>query len=327
VEASDSYWRMVQPARYLNTSRFNVDISSKEIIYDYLMSYDTIVCQRINRWDQFYVLEKLKKAGKKIVYDLDDNIFDIPESNPAYRAFGNDEKQAARAIMGLADVIVTPSEVIKNTFGYEDKTLIFPNAIDPTDGWNTDKNILSPDNLRRIYWTGSATHEEDWEECIFAVDRILKKYRHVRLLILGFLPQCVLSYMNDVNRPWWKDKVEYSKFMSTETYIAMMKHIRADVAIAPLKDNRFNACKSCVKYVEYTMTGIPVVASNVTPYKEPINHAINGLLAKDEDEWFSHIEALVSDQEFGKTLVRNARTTVGSGFDIRKEVKKLEAVL
>lgn len=328
------YWRMVLPARYLDESKTYIHCVETEIIYDYLLEYDTIVVQRLHTWKEYYVLEQLKKMGKYIVYDVDDDIFNIPPSNPAWKVIRADQREAARAMMDLADVITTPSEIIKERFGFQDKTVVIPNAVDLTDGWakvtgndTVDLQVLgSPDEYKRILWAGSPTHDDDWIECAGALDEIMRQNENVRAVILGFLPSMIQSFIEDEMRPWWDQRVEFMDFSDVETYVNITKHIRADVALAPLQDTMFNNAKSSLKIIEYSAVGVPCVASDVTPYKEVINHGENGFLANTMEEWIEYMQYLLDNSEDGMRMVRKSRKTVEQHFDLKQVIQDWKKV-
>ena len=328
------YWRMVLPARYLNDSNIYIDSAEVEVIYEYLLEYETIVVQRLHSWREYYVLEQLKKLGKRIIYDIDDDIFNIPPSNPAWRIIRQDQQEAARAIMNLADVITTPSEVIKERFGFQDKTVVIPNAIDLNDGWakmtgdgKTDaQNFGSPDEYLRILWAGSATHGDDWLECLGAVDEVMREVPNTRLVILGYLPEALRAFIQDETKPWWDERVEFMDFTDVETYCQICKHIRADVALAPLQASTFNFAKSNLKFVEYSAMGVPCIASDVTPYKEVIEDGKNGFLVESMEQWKEKILYLLNNKEDSVNMLLEARKTVSEHYDIKKVVKEWERV-
>ena len=328
------YWRMVVPARYMDDTEKFIDCVEVEVIYEYLLEYDTIVVQRLHNWNEFYIIERLKRLGKRIIYDIDDDIFNIPPDNPACEVIQRDQQEAARAIMGLCDVIVTPSEVIKKRFGFADKTVVIPNALDIEDGWpvltgvdEVDLSLLTPpDGIKRILWQGSPTHDEDWFECITAVDEVMKNHFDVRMVILGYLPSVVREFVEDVQKPWWNERVEFAGFSDIETYVHVAKHLKAYVALAPLKDTPFNQAKSSLKYIEYAAMCIPCVASNVTPYKEVIEDGQNGFLAASHAEWVERIEKLLEYPEERIRMVRSARDTVADRFDVKAAAKQWEGL-
>ena len=244
------YWRMVLPARYLDrtlslTSKgsIRIDVTGADVKFDYLLEYDTIYVQRLMDWESYYILMKLKKAGKRIVYDIDDDIYSLSPDNPAFHVITRDNQQAAAACMKLADVVTTTTDVLANRLMQvvdEITPEVIPNALDTDDNWLPTEQTGSPDGHKRIYWQGSATHEQDWEVCIEAVDLIMKNHDDVRLVLLGYLPKCIIQRLSE---PHWKGRVEHIGFSKPETYFDMIHHVRADVAVAPLHPQPFNESK------------------------------------------------------------------------------------
>ncbi len=52
-----------------------------------LRDYEVIVVQRQVTPQNYAALKMMKEAGKKIIYDLDDDVFCLPASNPAQKIF------------------------------------------------------------------------------------------------------------------------------------------------------------------------------------------------------------------------------------------------
>jgi glycosyltransferase involved in cell wall biosynthesis len=65
-----------------------------------------------------------------------------------------------------------------------------------------------------------------------------------------------------------------------------------DVSLVPLKNTKFNNCKSDLKISEAGFSKTAVIASNVTPYKQVIEHGVTGILVKDKGEWKEAIESM-----------------------------------
>jgi len=71
--------------------------------------------------------------------------------------------------------------------------------------------------------------------------------------------------MDMVQRRGWFGRVEHSGFSEPETYYQMVKHVRAEVGIAPLIDNRFNQGK-CVDATMRVSTNAGIVeAGKIKP--------------------------------------------------------------
>lgn len=322
-DASGSgWWRMVYPARYMDSQGWYIDVTAAKVDFDYLIEYDTIFVQRVHDWEEYYVLEKLKRAGKRIVYDIDDDMFHIPDDNPAAKILRKDQQFAAMACMRLADQVTTTSMVLRDMLQAEGvSSKVIPNALDPTEGWPITEQTGSPDGWKRIFWQGSATHARDWEECIEAVEQIMDSRKDVRLVILGYLPPVVQKKVHK-----WQGRVEFMDFSDPETYFQLIKHVRAEVGLAPLRDEVFNLSKSPIKWVENTLIGMPTVASDVLPYNRVVGKNV-GFLASNTAQWVTAINRCLDRKNMRLEKVRAARRKVGEYFDIRKVVKQWEEVL
>ena len=321
-DASGSgWWRMVHPARYMNPKGWYIDVTAAEIAFEHMIEYDTIFVQRRHSWEEYYVLEKLKQAGKRLVYDIDDDMFHIPDDNPAAKVLRKDQQFAAMACMKLADQVTTTSLTLRDMLEAEGVNLkVIPNALDPTEGWTITEQTGSPDKWKRIFWQGSATHARDWEECIEAVERVMDSRDDVRLVILGYLPPVV-----EERAAKWQGRVEFMDFSDPETYFELVKHVRAEVGLAPLAREIFNYSKSPIKFIENSLIGMPTVASNIPPYDKVVKD--NGFLASTTEEWERAICKCLDRKNLRMEKVRMSRRFVGQYFDIREVAKLWEAVL
>lgn len=323
--SGSGYWRMVFPAKHIAGDDVYVDVTAAGVPVESLMDYETVFVQRLHDWESYYMLERLKAAGKRVVYDIDDDIFNIERDNPAYKLIGRDEQMAAVSCMRLADAVTVTTkrlaDAIRDAAGKE--PVVVPNAID-TNWWHSTPLTGSPDEWKRIFWQGGDTHGEDWLECIEAVDAVMAERADVRLVILGFLPPAVVAMLE---REYWKGRVEFLSFRSPETYFEMMRHVRAEVGIAPLRDSLFNRAKSPLKFVEYAAIGMPTVASDVGPYADVIEDGVDGVLVKDAQGWFEAVMAFLDDKRRRQAVLEAARRKVAERYDVRKTAAAWRAVL
>jgi len=311
------YWRMVLPSRYMNLDGIYIDVTGGVVDFSNLLEYDTIFVQREHNWESFGVLERLKSAGKRIIYDIDDDLFSIPEGNPASKMMGRGEQMAAVECMKLADVVTTSTEVLKDrlTQILEGRVpVVVPNALDVDEAWQPTPLIGSPDGWRRIFWQGSNTHDEDWNECFEAVDHVMQIHEDVRMVILGYLPSMV---QRSVSQSHWRNRIEFLGPVEPEAYFRLIKHIRAEVGLAPLGSNWFNKAKSNIKWIENTMIGMPTVASDIRPYSDEITSGETGFVCSTRAEWIDAIEKCLNDERLRKTMVEKARKKIRDEFNIK----------
>jgi len=80
-----------------------------------------------------------------------------------------------------------------------------------------------------------------------------------------------------------------------------------DIGTAPLLDTRFNRCKSDLKVLEYSMAGVPFVASKVAPYEAAVAAGAGGLLARNESDWRRQLARLLDSRDLREELAESGR--------------------
>jgi glycosyltransferase involved in cell wall biosynthesis len=79
------------------------------------------------------------------------------------------------------------------------------------------------------------------------------------------------------------------------------------IGVAPLEDNSFNRCKADTKWVEYSVAGIAVVASDLPVYHRACD-AGSGVLASTSKQWNTAIQDLVTNPQQRMRMVEAAQT-------------------
>ena len=83
-------------------------------------------------------------------------------------------------------------------------------------------------------------------------------------------------------------------------YADFIPHLRSLgwwVGLAPLEDNPFNRCKADTKWVEYSLAGMAVVASDLPVYKRACTNG-TGLLCRSTDDWRDAIASFIYRPDF-----------------------------
>jgi glycosyltransferase involved in cell wall biosynthesis len=88
----------------------------------------------------------------------------------------------------------------------------------------------------------------------------------------------------------------------------LLKHSAQNyINLAPLDvDNPFCHAKSELKYFEAAIVGVPTIASPTDTFKRCMTHRLNGMLASNEDEWYSALKALIEDKNLYENVKKNA---------------------
>ena len=316
------YYRIIKIAEYFKSEGHEVKVIGKEIqlFGNSLESqFDEVFKKYDIYWTNYFSDERAgasifynaQKHGKRVVIDCDDNYLDVPESNLLYDKFKKTKKDRAMlsTILSFADVIVTTTEPlkkrlhdhIKQLHNIDKKIVVIPNYNDIKD-WNY-KPADKSENDFIIGYAGSNSHHNDIRMVLPSIVKIMEKYKNVRFQCLGVVGT------NDVNKVYKGIKKDIMDRMdlvgATETfkeYPEWLSKQKWDVGICPLVNTPFTQCKSHIKWMEYSMYKIPVIASRVYPYymqidgKDTIRDEETGLLVKD-NEWFDAIEKLILNKD------------------------------
>ena len=168
----------------------------------------------------------------------------------------------------------------------------------------------------RMGWQGGYSHKPDWLKVGPIVGEFMHKHEDVTFVVAGNAPQReLLDFLP-------KDRVEVHDWVDTKVHPYRMMTLGLDVGLAPLVNNRFNACKSELKWVEYGAMQVPTIASNCPPYSDVIEHGKDGILCGEKD-WLPAMEALYEDAGLRKSIGWQARSRVEAEYDIAKRSKEL----
>ena len=105
--------------------------------------------------------------------------------------------------------------------------------------------------------------------------------------------------------------LESHALMPREAFIRWVRALPNPVAVIPLEDSRFAACKSAIKWFEYAEAGVPVVCSDVSPYREVVEDGRTGwLVAHQTQAWRHALQAVIANTEQRQQVALAARKVV-----------------
>lgn len=336
------FYRCKLPARALKAKGHQVKyIACGADIPDQWINWpDVVVFSRTYPRDPLIHLRAFKRAGKRVVYELDDDLWSVNPDNPSY-GIREDKQRQYEHFMAEADAVTTTNKYLANKIKKFNKNVfVIPNAIDyelftKRDGNNEDVVIG---------YTGASSHYMDLMLATEVLIELQKKhnisivfqglttpplasemYSYAKVLDLGLQPEKKLFFENSLA---WYDKAKQLKFYHVpfhfpELYPDILRKCNIDIGIAPLQDNEFNYSKSCIKFYEYAATGSVTLASDVKPYSEEV-----GYTAKNKfDDWKNKLERLIVDKKFRDELYAKQAQWVYDNRNIRKIVVLWEEAL
>jgi glycosyltransferase involved in cell wall biosynthesis len=250
-----------------------------------LYKYDIIFFQTITHSFMLPMLARLAKNHITIVLNIDDDYFNDSGTGSYYMPKA--DKDVIRQAMEYADNICVSTPELSSLYGKQRCTII-ENYID-TSLYNSKK--LLHDKFT-IGWFGTVNHLYDLE----IISGTLPD--DIRLVIAGF-PEAAARYFSNV-----KDAKAIGLFPISDLP-AIISEI--DLGLVPLVDNKFNQGKSDLKGVEFGAGHVPVIASNVAPYKSWIDNGINGYIANNSKDFIKCINKIRNDTKLMDNLSINAR--------------------
>lgn len=238
------------------------------------------------------LVTRARGLGKTVFYDVDDLIFDpdythlivhsldLPRTDQTWDywfAFIS----RIRAAMKLCDRAITTNQFLaENITEYFDKPAhVIPNFMNDEQlsisrdifekksesGWLRDGTITLG------YFSGTQTHNKDFEIASTALAELLRTDKRLRLQIGGHL-QIRGPIAN------FSDRIDFMPFTDFVNLQASVG--RVDVNIVPLQQNIFSNCKSELKYFEAAAVGTITVATPTYTYANAIADGENGFLAE-----------------------------------------------
>jgi glycosyltransferase involved in cell wall biosynthesis len=304
--------RIILPFQQLRKCGWVADWAPHELVDQVpnLGNYDIYILPRlVPRPGLMDELKPLMRQGAKFVYDIDDDLTTIHPDSECAAELRSDTEGIARHL----DAIEKCSAVTVSTKYLGDKLkklnsniTVLKNCINPDDWSNVNKKEHKP---LTIGWLGSPSHRSDLLLLVEPWKIIADKYPGVRFMLGGYAIPELVSALGD--------RLSLLPRVQIDNYPKLVENI--DIGTAPLVDSEFNKSKSSIKFLEYSMLGIPCVASPVEPYR-CINHTITGFLARDTKDWVRFIGQLIRDPFLRRKMGEDARKWTLANHNIQKEV-------
>jgi glycosyltransferase involved in cell wall biosynthesis len=276
-------------------------------------SYDAVIffrCEKTLHIAEF--LKKCKTAGIPTIYDVDDLVFDpdivsqihaLQQMNPNVKEVFINRIPLQRALLDACDYATAPTQYLCDymTSLTAKPAFLIRNSLNEHQmriALSLSYRNASQDRLIG-FLSGTKTHDKDFAQAAAALEKIMAKYPDVMLIIVGpiELPDSIKRLGNRVQKLPYMDYRDLLRACS-----------RLYAVIVPLEyESAFCNAKSELKYFEQALVGVPVIASPTAPYRECITHGVNGLLAKDAEEWENALSQIIEDADFRDMLARNAK--------------------
>lgn len=308
--SGSAYWRMYDPAVYLRRAGIDARVITGGITDDVAGEVDIVVLQGCVDKEGIALLRAYQQLqGLKIVVDMDDYLHPA-DDNPYKKEHEiHNYAEIVKITMGIADMVTCTTEDLAIELSkYTKKVVVLPNSMD-MERWDLPKYTNDSDQFR-IGWVGSSTHYEDLKMIEKPLKRILDEFPHTKFIAVGELR------LQEMFKGY---NVEIMPGVEFDAYPAKLHGLRLDMGLAPLRDTKFNRCKSPIKFYEYAIAKVPGVYSPTVYHQRGFDGKF-GMEATDEEDWYRTMKNMVISKEIREDIISGAYGYVRTRCDLKKTI-------
>lgn len=246
---------------------------------------------------------------------------------------------AVPAWLRRVDYVTTTTDTFAEIiYEFNPNVAVMPNCIDPMEPQFKDTQPTRS-SLVRYGWIGGVHHKPDLEMLAPTFSGFANKRQEskgMQFVLGGYNPNREYQYIEKILTGNYKlfsyDRVYIADLMAQQPdghrslfkpyrrlwaapvhqYASMYNEI--DVALIPLRGNKFSACKSELKLIEAGWFKKPVICSDVLPYNSIVKHNANGLI-NGTRYWREDMKRML-DKSMREDLGEALHDTVKKAFDI-----------
>ncbi len=314
--SSCCHWhRLIMPMRHWSSAhKHEIRIEDKSFTGLFKTTPSHLFLHGVIREESLSSIGRLKDKGCRIVWNIDDDFWDIPEWSPvkiSEREFG-----CLKIIGDMSEHIIcsTPRlvSIVQKKFPSA-KAHLGENLI-----FRPHYNQVQPhqDHLR-VMWQGSQTHVEDLLPISKCLDLVAADEEVKNAVEFWFVGYCT----SEIRRKYLGELAIEQKFVEFEAYPSLLCSINPNVCLAPISDHPFNASKSNLKVLEsLAMGAVPIGTGRMMclggkygdpgPYGKILAANSCGFVANSGEEYYRAIRYLVKCPEKRKAMAAAGRSVL-----------------
>ncbi len=242
------------------------------------------------------------------IYDLDDNLFEIPLDTQLGQYHRAPERQVTlrKYIQNASLVRVYSQPLLKKVVDLTDRAILVTAPLD----WS----LITPTTQResqekpiRIVYATSRREDNLWQVFSRALKDFLNNYnQQVEMYFWGYFPEEFSGLKNVHSLPF---EPNYS------TFLKKFSQAGFHIGLSPLVDDNFHNAKTNNKFREYGSCRVAGIYSNVPVYRECIQHKQDGYLVENTHaDWYSALEQLVNNIELRNGIIQNAYGKIKANY-------------
>lgn len=281
------------------------------------------------------------ELGKPIIYELDDNLFELSAHSKAEEHYKDPAKQdQLRRYLKSANLIRVYSEHLKQIVSEINPNVV---RVDGPVDWNLVASSLEScrrgtrsvaprgrpqKRAERSPPCGQGAKLRGLPDRLLAARKAHEKVRivyatgrtHDELanIFIGDVERLLATHADQVELFFWgyrcdrlakHPSVHFLNYVTNyDRYLRAFSRYSFDIGLAPLPNDDFHLSKSNVKFREYAACRVAGIYSNVPVYSECVEDGVTGLLVQNEPgAWHDALVRLIADENLRRSIQERAQ--------------------
>ena len=268
---------------------------------------DTIILQRDSNNHILRLVDFMQKSGKRVIVDIDDLLTELPPFLACYDHC-QQTKPYLLETLRMADAITVTTQRLKDEMlAYNKNVFVVPNCVSTMH--KVTKHDETGEKQVKLLVASSDTVRVDF---IASALKRLADDKDIDINIIGIGPPG--KFLRGTGLA-----IQAHENMSHSDFKDFLATLDNTIGIIPLDDSRFSRCKSPIKFLDFSLAGIPTVCSDVPPYNDTISHGENGILCANlEEDWYQAVRELVLSASQRTKLAEAARRFTESEYPMKR---------
>ena len=281
-----SYYRGLGPlTRFAKETHYElINITVGGDLWERLRGIDVIYSIREIEDESIELYRMAKKLGIKIIFDIDDDLLNIPIEHSAFPHYARKNvRHNIQEALTLADVVITSTHDLKESLyrQHPRQYEVVNNAVDEKF-FKLHKHPWQ--GQHGIAWRGSDTHDFDIRTMATPLLKFVNETPGMELHLWGYYSWSLIR--ETTNSVHYHGTQEFLKYMLS------FIETRPKVVIVPLADNQFNRSKSNIAWIEATQAGAVTIAPRFPEFMRP------GVFTyENQREFLDHLITVFSEPE------------------------------
>ncbi|MEI7263708.1 glycosyltransferase [Pectobacterium carotovorum] len=185
-----------------------------------------------------------------VVAEFDDYILNVPINSGNRKHFSQKLIKNFRKALESVDWVVVSTPALAEAYSeYHPDIRVAYNRL-PASWWKGLVSLKRQGKKPRVGWAGGSSHKGD----LAILRSVVKELENeVEWVFMGMKPEGV--------------KCEFHSGVPIGYYPQKTASLNLDLALVPLEYNQFNECKSNLRLMELGACGVPVICTDIEPYR------------------------------------------------------------